>query len=250
MKSHDNERSVESASGPRAVRSAPSGGFMALQASVGNQAVLEMMRRQRAADAGQGSAAGEDSVHQVAEPAPDRAAVEAGLRSPGRPLDRATLARKETQFQADLTGVRLHTGPSAEEAAAAVQARAFTVGQDIVIGKDGGDFKTLDHELTHTVRNLQGPSAGHPTGSGFAMTHPGDREEREAESNASRMSAGGPSAVMGQGAGVQRSASDRAAVTRRLTAAPLQRAGRKNRPRPRRRGPRRKRPRARRSFLV
>ncbi|NGO84645.1 DUF4157 domain-containing protein [Streptomyces sp. 196(2019)] len=225
MKSHDNERSVESARGQRAVRSAPSGGFMALQASVGNQAVLEMMRLQRAADEGQGSAAGEDSVHQVAEPAPDRAAVEAGLRSPGRPLDRATLARKETQFQADLTGVRLHTGPSAEEAAAAVQARAFTVGQDIVIGKDGGDFKTLDHELTHTVRNLQGPSAGHPTGSGFAMTHPGDREEREAESNASRMSAGGPSAVMGQGAAVRRSASGRAAVSRRLTAAPLQRAG-------------------------
>ncbi|MEU5368630.1 DUF4157 domain-containing protein [Streptomyces sp. NPDC005951] len=225
MKSHDEGRSDTPDNAQRVVRPASAGGIMALQASVGNRAVLEMMRRQHVADAGQSSAAEETAAGGATAPAPDRAAVEAGLRTPGRPLDRATLTRKESQFQTDLTGVRLHTGPSAEVAAAAVQARAFTVGQDIVIGKDGGDYKTLDHELTHTVRNRQGASAGHPTGSGFSMTHPEDREEREAESNATRMSAGGPSAVVGEGARAQRPASGGAAVARRLTAAPVQRAG-------------------------
>ncbi len=224
MRSHDNGRADERGSSQRVVRPASAGGFMALQASVGNRAVLELMRRQRVADAEPSSAEG-TSFDEVTSPAPDRAAVEAGLRAPGRPLDRATLARKETQFQADLTGVRLHTGPSAEFAAAAVQARAFTVGQDIVIGKDGRDFKTLDHELTHTVRNRQGASTGHATGSGFTMTHPADREEREAESNASRMNAGGPSTVVGEGIRAPRPAPGSATVARRLTAAAVQRAG-------------------------
>ncbi|MFI9328422.1 DUF4157 domain-containing protein [Kitasatospora sp. NPDC052868] len=130
-----------------------------------------------------------------------RSDVEAGLRTHGRPLDRAVLARKEDQFQADLSGVRVHTGAVARQAAAAVQARAFTVNQDIVIGEHGRDAQTLDHELTHVVRNQQRTSTGHPTGGGFNMTHPHDGEEREAASNAARMRSGGTSAVQGQGAG-------------------------------------------------
>ncbi|QHC31954.1 eCIS core domain-containing protein [Streptomyces sp. HF10] len=56
-----------------------------------------------------------------------RSDAEAGLREPGRFLDQATRVRKEEQFQADLSDVRLHTGPSAAKGAAAVQPRAFTV---------------------------------------------------------------------------------------------------------------------------
>ncbi|QNP68129.1 DUF4157 domain-containing protein [Streptomyces roseirectus] len=187
MRAHDRKRSEAADDRERTVRAAAPGGLPGLQASVGNQAVLRMMRRER--EAGDGS------------PTPDRSDVEAGLREPGRPLDRATRVRKEEQFQADLSGVRLHTGPSAQQAAAAVQARAFTVDQDIVIGEGGGDSQTLDHELTHTVRNRQRAAVGHPTGGGFSMTRPDDSEEREAESNASRMRAGGTSTVLGEGAG-------------------------------------------------
>lgn len=174
---------------------------MGLQAGIGNEAVLRRMRRDR-----------EEEVHQHHEGCGheggvQRSDVEAGLRTSGRPLDRATLARKGEQFQADLSSVRVHTGAAAEQAAAAVQARAFTVNQDIVIGKHGGDSHTLDHELTHAVRNQQRASAGHPTGGGFNMTHPHDHEEREAESNATRMRSGGASAVQGSGAAAPRTAS-------------------------------------------
>lgn len=205
MKSHDRRRTAAPDTQEDAARAAPPRGLLGLQPDIGNQAVLAIMRRERAGERRERAGDREDGYDDVA-PAPGRSDVEAGLRTPGRPLDRTTLLRKETQFQADLSGVRMHTGPAAQEAAAAVRARAFTVGQDIVIGAGGGDSKTLDHELTHAVRNRQRASVGHPTGGGFNMTHPDDHEEREAESNAARMRAGGGSAVLGEGssAGVQR----------------------------------------------
>ncbi|MEW2545164.1 DUF4157 domain-containing protein [Streptomyces sp. NPDC047002] len=209
MRSYEGRRRRSPAPGRQEVaeHASPPGALARLQASVGNQAVLRMMRR---LDEGDGPAPAWAVARPVegaepdgspglaeAEPAPGLADVEAGLRAPGRPLDRATLARKEEQFQADLSGVRMHTGPAARQAAAAVRARAFTVDQHIVVGEGGADAETLDHELTHAVRNRQQAPAGHPTGAGFAMTHPGDREEREAAANAARMRAGGPSTVLG-----------------------------------------------------
>ncbi|HEY8983816.1 MAG TPA: DUF4157 domain-containing protein [Streptomyces sp.] len=196
MRAHDEKRSEAADDRARTARTAAPGGLLGLQASVGNQAVLRMMRRERERDEPH-----EGEAVRHADATPDRSDVEAGLREPGRPLDRTTRVRKEEQFQADLSGVRLHTGPSAQQAAAAVQARAFTVDQDIVIGEGGGDSQTLDHELTHAVRNRQRVSAGHPTDGGFRMTRPDDREEREAESNAARMRSGGTSTVVGEGLG-------------------------------------------------
>ncbi|WP_433890291.1 eCIS core domain-containing protein [Streptomyces sp. CA-111067] len=175
---------------------------LALQRSAGNAAVAQLAEQeQHVHDGGCG--------HQ--QP-PRRSGVEAGLSTPGTPLDQATLARKEEQFQADLSRVRVHTGSAARQAAASVQARAFTVDQDIVIGAGGDDSLTLDHEITHTVRNQQRASVGHPTGGGFNMTHPQDAEEREAQSNAARMGSGGPSSVRGEGPGIQRTADARSAV--------------------------------------
>lgn len=167
---------------------------MAMQRGIGNQAVVALLR------AGEGPHAhGEGCGHDASV---QRDAVDAGLRTPGRPLDGATLAKKEDQFQADLSGVRVHTGPTAAQAAAAVEAHAFTVHQDIVLGDRGNDPAVLDHELTHVVRNQQGAAVGHDTGGGFSMTHPHDDAEREAASNAARMRSGGPSAVVGEGTGV------------------------------------------------
>jgi hypothetical protein len=62
------------------------------------------------------------------------------------------------QSRRDFSGVRVHTGPEAAEAAGSVNARAFTVGRDIVFGagqyapqsRDG--LWLLAHELTHVIQ--------------------------------------------------------------------------------------------------
>jgi hypothetical protein len=165
----------------------------ALQRSIGNQAAVRLLRAEE-----EPHEHSEGCEHQADG---QRAAVDAGLGSPARPLDGVTLAEKEDKFHADFSGVRIHRGPAAARAAAAVEARAFTVHQDIVLGERGDEPEVLDHELTHVVRNQQGTAVGHDTGGGFAMTHPNDDAEREAASNAARMRSGGASTVLGEGRG-------------------------------------------------
>jgi Domain of unknown function (DUF4157) len=83
--------------------------------------------------------------------------VEEALRSPGEPLNDNSLARMENVFGRDFTGVRLHTNPDAAAAAVALNTKAFTFGNDIVLTGcpdthtyDGR--KLLAHELTHVVQ--------------------------------------------------------------------------------------------------
>ena len=54
------------------------------------------------------------------------------LSSPGRALDSSARSFMEPRFGQDFSGVRIHTGPQAAESARAVDAHAYTVGQDIV----------------------------------------------------------------------------------------------------------------------
>lgn len=77
---------------------------------------------------------------------------------PGRPLDPAARAMLEPRFGRDLGAVRVHEGPEADEAAQAAQARAFTVGRDVVFspgqyapGTPDGR-RLLAHELAHVVQ--------------------------------------------------------------------------------------------------
>jgi Domain of unknown function (DUF4157) len=69
-----------------------------------------------------------------------------------------------SRFGVDFSNVRLHTGAAANEAAQSIQARAFTVGQDIVFGPGeyqphtAGGKQLLAHELTHTVQQSGGAS--------------------------------------------------------------------------------------------
>ena len=64
----------------------------------------------------------------------------------------------------DFSGVRVHTGTRAAVAAAAVSARAFTVGDDIVFGEGEyapetrGGLHLLAHELTHVAQQRAGGS--------------------------------------------------------------------------------------------
>src|SRR5258708_10028074 len=76
------------------------------------------------------------------------------LRSPGQPLDAATRAFMEPRFGHDFSRVRVHTDARAAESAKAVNARAYTVGSNIVFGTNRyrGDFSgafSLAHELAH-----------------------------------------------------------------------------------------------------
>jgi Domain of unknown function (DUF4157)/Bacterial toxin 44 len=80
------------------------------------------------------------------------------LRSPGQPLDGATLDFMESRFGHDFSRVRVHTGDRATESAKAVDAVAYTFGSDIVFaagryapGRDEGR-RILGHELTHVVQ--------------------------------------------------------------------------------------------------
>lgn len=90
--------------------------------------------------------------------------VRDALRSPGRALDAPTHNFMAARFGRDFNGVRVHTGPVADEAARAINARAFTLGADIVFGS--GQYapgategrRLLAHELTHVVQQ-QGSTA-------------------------------------------------------------------------------------------
>lgn len=84
--------------------------------------------------------------------------VSDALGTPGRPLDDNIRRFMEPRFGHDFGHVRVNSGGRAAASAAAVGARAYTVGQDIVFG--AGEFapdsvpgrRLLAHELTHTLQ--------------------------------------------------------------------------------------------------
>jgi hypothetical protein len=98
------------------------------------------------------------------------------LRSPGRLLDTETRAFMEPRFGRDFSHVQVHTDTKAAESAQAVNALAYTVGQDVVFG--AGQFspgtasgrRLLAHELAHVVQ--QGDQAGNGTIQRTAATCP------------------------------------------------------------------------------
>ncbi len=118
------------------------------------------------------------------------AAVRNALRGPGQALDPATLPYMEPRFGQDLSAVRLHTGGAARAGAAAVSARAFTSGEDIVLGAGEHAPHTaqgrhlIAHELTHVLQQRGG---ARPAG---AMSAPGDAFEREADAVADKVASG------------------------------------------------------------
>ena len=107
--------------------------------------------------------------------------VDKVLRTPGRPLDTATRAFFEPRFGRDLSKVRVHTDAASSASARAVEAQAYTVGQDVVFGKGqyapttNAGRKLLAHELTHTIQQSEGNGgrlARVPTRKGIQTTPP------------------------------------------------------------------------------
>ncbi len=80
------------------------------------------------------------------------------LKGSGQPLPESTRTFFEPRFGYDFGNVRVHTDSKASECARAVNARAFTIGTDIVFGEGQydqmaiGGRKLLAHELTHVVQ--------------------------------------------------------------------------------------------------
>jgi hypothetical protein len=164
-----------------------------LQHSIGNQATLRLLARQKSStDELKADRAAEWVVDRLRRPPKSlgydlgKAAVDAAVSEPGRPLDAATRARFESRFGADLAGVRLHEGPAADEAARGLGARAFTLSQHVVFrhgqyrpGSEPGD-SLLAHELTHAAQQR------HAVASPFGppLSPSGSKSEREAEAAA------------------------------------------------------------------
>ena len=84
------------------------------------------------------------------------------LRGGGRPLPEATRAFFEPRFGESFAGVRVHDDARAQTLARAVDARAFTVGRDVVFGagqlapETTSGKRLLAHELTHVVQQTGG----------------------------------------------------------------------------------------------
>ncbi|MFG3490616.1 DUF4157 domain-containing protein [Streptomyces sp. NPDC047972] len=148
----------------------------------------------RAAQGGAGNAAVSGMIARRASAGPAPAQQDTGVRevlgSAGRPLAGPVRSEMESRFGTDFSGVRLHTGAAAARSARAIGARAYTSGSHVVLGEGGRDKHTLAHELTHVVQQRQGPVSGTDRGDGLRISDPGDRFEREAESNARRVLSG------------------------------------------------------------
>lgn len=80
------------------------------------------------------------------------------LRGGGEPLPEQEKSFFEPRFGYDFSGVRVHTGNDAAESAQAVNARAYTVGRDVVFNAGeyrpgtGEGRRLLAHELAHVVQ--------------------------------------------------------------------------------------------------
>jgi hypothetical protein len=130
----------------------------------------------------------------------------------GAPLDAATRQQMEASFGASFSDVRVHTGGSAASSARAVNAHAYTVGSEIVLG-DGqapgspSHERTLAHELTHVLQQRSGPVDGTPAPGGIRLSDPADRFETAAEATADAVLGTGratDAGVGGVGASIQR----------------------------------------------
>ncbi len=88
--------------------------------------------------------------------------VQRALAQAGTPLSASIRAFMEPRFAADFSGVRVHTDPLSAQSATAVNARAYTVGQDIVFAAgayspDTDSGRTLiAHELMHVIQQRSG----------------------------------------------------------------------------------------------
>ncbi len=90
----------------------------------------------------------------------------ATIRNPGSgaPLSPGIRHRVEPHVGANLSGVRVHTGPTAHRAAASLNARAFTHGSHIFLNRSESSHNLglMAHESTHVVQQRAAPIQRQP----------------------------------------------------------------------------------------
>jgi Domain of unknown function (DUF4157) len=107
------------------------------------------------------------------------------LRSPGQPLAATTRAVMDRQFGFNFAHVRVHADAKAAQSAEAVGAKAYTVGRNLVFGKNQytpnqqEGKRLIAHELTHVVQQDGVKTSMFPTELSVAPSN--DNFEREAE---------------------------------------------------------------------
>ena len=117
------------------------------------------------------------------------------LSSSGQPLDAETRAFMEPRFGHDFSSVRVHTDARAAESARAVNALAYTVGRNVVFGKEqyapgmSTGKRLLAHELTHVVQQKGTENTSHLQHK-LAISVPESIGEREAEQVANQVISG------------------------------------------------------------
>ncbi len=148
---------------------------------------------------------------QPARPAgePVRAAAELGevIRSPGSPLDPGLRVDMQRRLGHDFRHVRIHTNDGAAGAAAAIGARAFTVGAHVAFAQ--GEFRpqlsegrrVLAHELAHVAQAGREPGRGEPRDRGAVTVTPADAREHDAASRAAAAVNGVPAGGSGRDTG-------------------------------------------------
>ena len=130
-------------------------------------------------------------------PSPIQAIVQSGLSSGGRPLDAGTRKLMESRFGRDFATVRVHTGEQASTSAAALGARAYTVGHDVAFAR--GAFAPeapdgrwlLAHELSHVVQQEGDDGTTTQGDAPLYVDDPDGAQEREADSAADTVLARG-----------------------------------------------------------
>lgn len=98
----------------------------------------------------------------------DAAGIQAQLQG-GHPLEAEVRGRMETAFGRDFSSVRVHADAGAAHLSNRLNARAFTVGQDVAFG--AGEYKPgtligdalIAHELAHVVQQGDGKTQGAQT---------------------------------------------------------------------------------------
>ena len=96
--------------------------------------------------------------------------VQDALHTPDQPLDPESRAFFEPRFGRDFSKVRIHADSEAARGAQDIQARAYTLGRDIVFG--AGEYTPLTkegrrliaHELAHVVQQEGGFATDHLSG--------------------------------------------------------------------------------------
>lgn len=196
----DPDREQTGSRGPvRVTGPLPAGSPGALQGSIGNAAVSRMIARQRnegavAQASGGGGSSGPDAVREAASTA----------GRGGRRLPTGMRTSMENAFGIGLGHIRVSVD---EQAAAGIDAKAYTVGDNIVVQNASvlRDVETMAHEIHHTTQR-DAPSG---------LSDPNGRWEREASDVGARV-ARGQSVHRCAAEGEEHGSADAGAIQRRV----------------------------------